>query len=308
MADVTPATNATNSTRYYNLPIFISTDRPSWLVDWNGAMNEIDTILNDIAITSESASSSVATIQTQVDTLSTTVQNLNTIVETAVTDVASMQTTVEAQELRLDTVESDLITQNNLVKTLSDTVVAMQATVSTLSNRVSVVEESVTAMGVNVEAIQTALTGLRSDVNSLDTRVTALENGGSDNMELTSFERYEYEDNTHTVTINETGKGKLHLFANGLWNITHIKLGAFSSNVTTSLADDIDTDANDWFQNYLNMISRRRVQNFNSASNKPADYMYEFEYENGFELTLTSQGSTGTPARLKYVTYGHVGA
>ena len=193
MADSTPATNASNATRYYNLPLFLSTDRPSWLVDWNGAMNEIDTILNDIAIESEGASGAVATIQTQINTLSTTVENLNSIVETAVADVASMQTTVDSMEDRLDNVESDLITQNNLIKTLSDTVVAMQSTVSTLNNHVNVMEQSVTTLGANVEAVQTALTGLQSDVSSinsslssLNTRVTALENASVSSMPFLS--------------------------------------------------------------------------------------------------------------------------
>ena len=142
-------------------------------------MNEIDTILQDIATTSEGASSAVATIKTQIDTLSTTVQNLNNIVETAVADVSAMQTTVDAQETRLDGVEADLITQNNLIKTLSDTVVAMQSTVSSLNNRVGVMEDSVSAMGVNVSALQTAIAGITSDVSALDARVTALEQGGT---------------------------------------------------------------------------------------------------------------------------------
>lgn len=34
--------SATNTTTNYNLPIFVSTDKPAWLVDFNGAMNAID--------------------------------------------------------------------------------------------------------------------------------------------------------------------------------------------------------------------------------------------------------------------------
>ena len=35
--------SATNTTTNYNLPIFIGSDKPSWLADFNGAMNAIDT-------------------------------------------------------------------------------------------------------------------------------------------------------------------------------------------------------------------------------------------------------------------------
>lgn len=34
--------SATNTTTNYSLPIFISSDKPAWLVDFNGAMNAID--------------------------------------------------------------------------------------------------------------------------------------------------------------------------------------------------------------------------------------------------------------------------
>lgn len=195
--DAIPATNASNSTRYFHLPLFLSTDRPSWLVDWNGAMNEIDTILQDISTASETAVADVATIQTQINTLSTAVQNLNNTVETAVEDVAAMQTTVDSHETRMDAIEADLITQNNLVKSLSDAVTTMQATVATLNNRVAAIETTVggydsridaaedaaAAAQSAVQAVQAGLTsltstvnGLSSSVSSLNTRVTALEN------------------------------------------------------------------------------------------------------------------------------------
>lgn len=35
--------SATNTTTNYNLPIFLSSDKPAWLVDFNGAMTAIDT-------------------------------------------------------------------------------------------------------------------------------------------------------------------------------------------------------------------------------------------------------------------------
>ena len=36
----------TNSTTNYNLPQFISTDKPAWLSDFNGAMSDIDTAIH----------------------------------------------------------------------------------------------------------------------------------------------------------------------------------------------------------------------------------------------------------------------
>ena len=38
--------SATNSTTNYHLPIFVETDKPAWLVDFNGAMNAIDAAIH----------------------------------------------------------------------------------------------------------------------------------------------------------------------------------------------------------------------------------------------------------------------
>ena len=89
--------SATNATTNYSLPLFIGTDKPAWLVDFNGAMNAIDSQMKvnatDILANSGSISSlsttvsahttSISTMSGQISTLSTglnTAQgNINTI-------------------------------------------------------------------------------------------------------------------------------------------------------------------------------------------------------------------------------------
>lgn len=46
--------SATNKTLNYELPIFIDTDKPSWLGDWNGAMTKIDNSIKTIDGVAES--------------------------------------------------------------------------------------------------------------------------------------------------------------------------------------------------------------------------------------------------------------
>lgn len=41
--------SATNHTTNYNLPIFVGSDKPAWLVDFNGAMNAIDAAIKGVA-------------------------------------------------------------------------------------------------------------------------------------------------------------------------------------------------------------------------------------------------------------------
>lgn len=52
--------SATNKTTNYNLPLFISTDVPSWLGDWNGAMTSIDAAIKEA---SQSGGSSISVVQ-----------------------------------------------------------------------------------------------------------------------------------------------------------------------------------------------------------------------------------------------------
>lgn len=82
--------SATNKTTNYELPLFIGSDIPSWLTDWNGAMTSIDSYIatavsdaSGAAATAENASESAAqTVQglvTANNTIATIQQNIATI-------------------------------------------------------------------------------------------------------------------------------------------------------------------------------------------------------------------------------------
>lgn len=85
--------SATNKTTYLELPQFIGTDVPSWLGDFNGAMEKIDTGYNNVEIkaghaasTANSASSkadinaqSITSINDELKTLKNAVQNYDNI-------------------------------------------------------------------------------------------------------------------------------------------------------------------------------------------------------------------------------------
>lgn len=81
--------SATNATTNYALPIFIGTDKPAWLVDWNSAMTAIDAAIKGVdtdvqgavvdisglSSTVASHTSTLATISGQITVITT---NLNT--------------------------------------------------------------------------------------------------------------------------------------------------------------------------------------------------------------------------------------
>ncbi len=82
--------SATNATTNYSLPLFIGTDKPAWLVDFNGAMNAIDSQMKvnatDILANSGSISSLSATVSahtTSISTMSGQISTLSTGLNTA---------------------------------------------------------------------------------------------------------------------------------------------------------------------------------------------------------------------------------
>lgn len=80
--------SATNATPIINLPLFIGTDKPAWLVDWNGAMNTIDTAIANLQTAEAGTATSLASLAQSVDALSGTVSQHTTAIQTVTTATA----------------------------------------------------------------------------------------------------------------------------------------------------------------------------------------------------------------------------
>ena len=80
--------SATNATANYNLPLFIGTDKPAWLTDWNGAMNAIDGAIANVASAEGGTATSLATLTSTVEALSGTVSGHTTSINTLTTAVS----------------------------------------------------------------------------------------------------------------------------------------------------------------------------------------------------------------------------
>ncbi len=80
--------SATNSTPILNLPLFIGTDKPAWLTDWNGAMNTIDTAIASLQTAESGTATSLASLAQSVEALSGTVSQHTTAIQTVTTATA----------------------------------------------------------------------------------------------------------------------------------------------------------------------------------------------------------------------------
>ena len=93
--------SATNATTNYALPIFIGTDKPAWLVDWNGAMTDIDAAIKGVdtdvqgAITSISGlSSTVASHTSSISTISGQITVITTNLNTATGNINTINSLI----------------------------------------------------------------------------------------------------------------------------------------------------------------------------------------------------------------------
>lgn len=80
--------SATNATPTIGLPLFIGTDKPAWLVDFNGAMNTIDSAIANLQAAESGTSTSLAALSQSLEALSGTVTQHTTALTTLTTSVS----------------------------------------------------------------------------------------------------------------------------------------------------------------------------------------------------------------------------
>ena len=91
--------SATNSTANYELPIFLATDKPAWLTDWNGAMSAIDTAIHAAQATADGA-------QTTASTATTDIATINASLSTITGNITSLTTAVNGNTSSINTINS----------------------------------------------------------------------------------------------------------------------------------------------------------------------------------------------------------
>ena len=84
--------SATNKTLNYELPIFIDTDKPSWLGDWNGTMTKIDNSIKTVDGVAESGVTMANEALTTAEGAVTTANNALTASGEAKTEATAAKT------------------------------------------------------------------------------------------------------------------------------------------------------------------------------------------------------------------------
>lgn len=128
--------NATNSTPNYGLPIFIGSDKPSWLVDWNGAMTELDTVIKEISTSEEANKNLITTANANIAKINNTIEEIQAYNTTLTNRVVTLEDKTNKLESEYNTVINDLQAQNRLVLQLQEAINTINTELDNLTNNV----------------------------------------------------------------------------------------------------------------------------------------------------------------------------
>lgn len=122
---------ASNETTNYKLPLFTDNDQPTWLGDFNGAMNKIDVDMNTIGANASTALSAannavnrVATVETTMTNVQTTANNAYSLAQTNEKDIG----TLDGEVAELNQLKSKFPIQTADIATAAVTAEKLDAT------------------------------------------------------------------------------------------------------------------------------------------------------------------------------------
>lgn len=170
--------SATGHTEHYNLPIYNATDKVSFLVDWNGAMREIDDLLYQVKSTGEVSEQQILALQTALDTAQTTIQQITINIDTLTHDLGDVSADNVELHSRVDTLDTNytelsslIASMQTLVNNLSTQVSSLDDTVDGLVPRVTAVETKAEGIPVRVQAVATVTASPTSGYNTVNAQI-----------------------------------------------------------------------------------------------------------------------------------------
>lgn len=110
--------NASNGTDNYGLPIFIATDKPAWLLDWNGAMVAIDSLLKQIDNKASISEQELDALKVQIESANTAISGLQESTSSLTTNVAGLTADVKQAKKDVDAMQETVVQLTESVKTL----------------------------------------------------------------------------------------------------------------------------------------------------------------------------------------------
>ena len=155
--------SATNATPTIGLPLFIGTDKPAWLTDFNGAMNTIDGAIANLQTAEGGTATSLAALSQSVEALSGTVSQHTTSLQTISTAVAGNTGSINTINSLIG--NGQPTTEDKTIIGAINEIYAEIGGGSTVT--ASVVSYDNTTSGMTADDVQEAIDELKADVDAI---------------------------------------------------------------------------------------------------------------------------------------------
>lgn len=278
----------TNTTTHYSLPIFIASDKPGWLSDWNKAMNDIDAAIYEASQTgsgesetakealakatqalteAQTAAASAASALSTATSAESTANSANSKATKNATDISEINDTISTMQTALSTAQNNIITlQQNYVavdskattaSTNANTALTKATSAETIANQAKTTAQTANS---TAEDAQTTANSAQTGVNNLQSKVSSLE---SQIIEQYVF-AFDYEDTNN-------------IFNPGSCVLYHYTVTGEEHLLFTFTISGVLKDPNMSFGNFI--IASNQVPNFNLSQNT---YRIVFIHLDGF--------------------------
>lgn len=139
--------SASSTTEHYGLPIYRAEDKVSFLVDWNGAMQEIDDLLYTIHSTGDVNQQQINALQSAVESAQTTISEITASLSTLTTEVSEVSADNVQLHNRVDTLDTNYTELSSLIASMQTVINGLTTTtIPALTNRVTTLENTVEAV------------------------------------------------------------------------------------------------------------------------------------------------------------------
>lgn len=128
--------NASNGTDNYGLPIFIATDKPAWLLDWNGAMVAIDSLLKQIDNKASISETELDALKVQIESANTAISGLQESTSSLTTNVSGLTTDVTQVKKDVDAMQETIVQLSESVKSLGTKVNANSSNLTEMRDNI----------------------------------------------------------------------------------------------------------------------------------------------------------------------------
>ena len=163
--------SATNSTPTIGLPLFIGTDKPAWLTDFNGAMNTIDSAIANLQTAEGGTATSLAALSQSVEALSGTVSQHTTSLQTITTAVSGNTGSINTINSLIG--NGQPTTEDKTIIGAINEIYAEIGGGSTVT--ASVVSYDNTSSGMTADDVQEAIDELKADVDAIVVPTSSVE-------------------------------------------------------------------------------------------------------------------------------------